>query len=87
VREPTKDSAIIHRYTSFERDIEVEGETYKSAKIDHGAIRQGIALDREEVDVRMEIPSDVNHPLVRMATMRTESPLALTIRRAEVILN
>lgn len=88
LREPTQNGgATIHRYTSFERDIEVDGETYQAAKIDHGAIRQGIALDRDEVDVRMEVPADVHHPLVRFATLRTEAPLQMTLRRADVLLN
>jgi hypothetical protein len=88
LREPTQnDGATIHRYTSFEHDLEVDGETYLAARIDHGAIRQGIAMDRDEVEVRMEVPSDVHHPLVRFATLRTESPMTLTIRRADVLVH
>lgn len=83
IEEPTRDGLVVHRFTSFERDLDVEGDLYRAANIDHGALRQGIALDRDEVELRLEVPADAAHPLVRLATLRSEVPLQLRIRRLQ----
>lgn len=84
VEEVTAGATVVHRFTSFERDLVVDGDTYTAARIDHGAVRQGIAMDRDEVEVRFSAPTDPNHPLVRLVTMRCESPLSITVRRVEL---
>ena len=89
LREPTSDAgATIRRFTSFEHDLVVAGDTYHAAQIDHGSIRHGIALDRDNVDVRFAVtPADSSHPLVRLATLRCEAPIRLTIRRIALKFN
>ncbi len=86
IREPVAGGEpTIHRFTSFEEDIEFDSGTYTAAPIDHGEVRHGIALDRDEVEVRFAIASgDTTHPLVRLATLRCDAPLTLTIRRVEL---
>lgn len=88
LREATSDAgATIHRFTSFERDLDIDGDLYRCAQVQHGAIRQGIALDRDEVEVRFAVePGETGHPLVRLATLRCEVPLFLTIRRLDLTL-
>lgn len=71
------------RLTSFERDLTVLGQTYTARKIDHGAIKQSLFLDRDEIDVRSDVIAA--DPFVKIATNQSEAPLRLTIKSVDVV--
>ncbi len=50
------------------------------AKISHAEVRQGIALESDEVQVTMAIEEGVANPLLDLATLRQEMPLFITIK-------
>lgn len=75
-------TATVSRYTSFESDLTYGGNTYSAAKLQHGEIRQGLALDRDEVTITA--PVAAGHPLTQLATLKLEAPLFLTIRSGTV---
>ena len=76
---------VVHRFTSYERDLEVDGNTYLAARIEHGPIRQGVVLDRDEVELRA-VPDegDTGHPLVAMAALASDWPVSVTVRYADL---
>lgn len=70
------------RRTSYEANVTVGGNTYTAVKMDHGPIRQGLFIDRDELDIRSEIiPGD---PLVRMAVGQSEAPVSITVSTCNV---
>jgi hypothetical protein len=44
---------FVERYTSYERDLMLGADMCKSERIEHTEIKQGIMLDKDEVEVRM----------------------------------
>lgn len=72
----------IERLTSHEDDIELEGVTYTAARVDHGAIVRGIALDRDEVEIRGAL-EDLDM-LRDMAALRSEAPIRVRILEASI---
>lgn len=70
------------RFTSFEQDLVFSGNTYAARNITHGPIKQGLAMNRDIVQLTTAVFAD--NPLVPLATLRGESPLMLTIRDAEL---
>jgi len=74
--------AEVERLTSHEEDIELDGVTYTAARVDHGAIVRGIALDRDEVEIRGSL-ADLS--LLRdVAALRSEAPVAVRIYEASI---
>lgn len=73
------------RYTSFDIDLHLAGNTYAHAKLGNREIKQGIVLDRDEV--QLDFPAIANSPLVLAATLAMEAPLFLTIIVGEVNVN
>ena len=75
-------ATVVSRYTSYERDLTYGGNTYAAKKLSHGDIKTGLALDRDELSIDcdgLEIPT-----LLDVALLRSEVPLMLTVRRAEI---
>jgi hypothetical protein len=71
----------VERVTSYETDLTYEGHTYAAAKIEHGEIRQGLALDRDEVQLSADFSAVVS--LLQLATLKLSAPLSVTIIAAE----
>lgn len=42
----------VHRMTGFERDLTADGEDWTSRPIEHSALRQTIAMDRDEITIK-----------------------------------
>lgn len=75
-------ATVVSRYTSYERDLTFSGNTYTAKKLSHGEIKTGLALDRDELTIDcdgLDIPT-----LLDVALLRSEVPLMLTVRRAEI---
>ncbi|MFM7099626.1 MAG: hypothetical protein ACKO3N_00460, partial [Verrucomicrobiota bacterium] len=70
------------RLTSHEEDVELDGVTYAAARIDHGSIARGIALDRDSTEITAAL-ADV-YLLADMAALRSEAPVRVTIREASI---
>lgn len=70
------------RFTSFESDLTYSANTYTSANIKHGEITQGLALDRDELDVSCRVLSVT--ALKQMVALRSPSPVFLTITQVDV---
>lgn len=70
------------RRTSYERNVTVGGNTYTATKMDHGPIRQGLFIDRDELEIRSEIIA--GDPLVKMATGQSEAPISITVSTCNV---
>lgn len=64
-------------FTSFERAIEHEDVFYEVRPIDHGDIREGLNLERDEVTIRTR--TFAGNPLLRFLPFRLETPLRLEI--------
>ena len=75
-------ATVVDRFTSYERDLVFAGDTFAAKKITHGAIKQGLALDRDELDLTVDGLDVV--PLLAAATLRLEVPLILFIQAVEV---
>jgi hypothetical protein len=73
---------VVERLTSHEEDIELDGYTYTAAKIDHGAMRQGVALDRDSVDVRFFLGASPT--LQDAARLRSNGPIKIVIKEASI---
>lgn len=71
------------RFTSFEGDLVYGGNTYSYQKLNHGELRQGLYLDRDQVTVNADIWEA--NPLLLVATLKMESPLYLTMRQADLV--
>ena len=71
----------VERVTSYESDLTWAGQTFAARKINHGQIRQGLALDRDEVQIECDLEAVA--ALRRMATLRLNAPLYLRILAAE----
>jgi hypothetical protein len=72
----------VERLTSHEEDIELDGVIYTAARVDHGAIVRGTALDRDEVEIRGAV-EDLG--MVRdLAAIRSEAPVRLRILEASI---
>jgi len=78
---------ITDRYTSYETDVTLGDDIYAAARIEHGDIQQGIALEQDAVQVTAFLRSSagdsaaVCSPLLLFATLKMEAPLKLTIRQ------
>lgn len=72
----------VERFTSHEEDIELDGQTYSAARVDHGAITQGLALDRDEVEIRGAV-EDLGM-LRDLAALRSEAPVRVRILEASI---
>lgn len=70
------------RLTSYESDLTVGVNTYTARRMDHGAVKQSLFLDRDEIEVRSEIIA--GDPLARLATAQAEAPVRLTISSVDV---
>jgi uncharacterized phage protein (TIGR02218 family) len=75
-------TAVTDRYTSFESDLTYGGHTYNSRKLSHGAMSQGVALDKDGVDIDTYVSE--NPALAAMIALRMEAALFVTIIQAEV---
>jgi hypothetical protein len=72
----------VERLTSHEEDIELDGVRYTAARVDHGAIVRGLALDRDEVEIRGSL-EDLG--MVRdLAAVRSEAPVRIRILEASI---
>jgi hypothetical protein len=72
----------VERLTSHEEDIELDGVIYTAARVDHGAIVLGIALDRDEVEIRGSL-EDLD--MIRdLAALRSEAPVRVRILEASI---
>jgi len=74
---------VVERYTSYERDLTYGGNTYSAKRITHGEIRQGVAMERDEITIDADGLDVI--ALLDSALLRLEVPLFVTVRRAEVI--
>lgn len=72
----------VDRLTSHEEDVEADGVFYSSARITHGNIRQGVALDLDEADLTVDLgASDI---IARTVRLRSRGPVHVTIKEASV---
>lgn len=72
---------LMERLTSHEQDAIVGGHTYTAARINHDAIAHGIALDRDEVILEVDVlASDL---IRRVATLEAQGPVRVRILRAQ----
>lgn len=82
--------AIIERWTSFERDlVDLVPNTFRSMYIQHGDIRQGLFLDRDEVQIKASsvdttTPTPLQTAMSFVASGRSELPLQVCIRKEVV---
>ena len=70
------------RLTSYEADLTASGNTYTARKMDHGMVKQSLFLDRDEIEIRSEVIA--GDPLVKLATVKSEAPVRLTIKSVDV---
>ena len=75
-------AAYYNRYTSYESDLSHAGNTYTSAKIDHGEIKGSLSLENDEVTLKAD--SFSGNPLLLLPQLKLETPLRLVIRAGEV---
>lgn len=76
----------VFRHTSFDQDLELNLISYPSGPIEHRSLTRGIALDRDELELRFAPrPGDLTHPFVRLATLRAEAPVRVTVREAQLL--
>ena len=71
------------RLTSYEADLTASGNTYTARRMDHGMVKQSLFLDRDEIEIRSEVIA--GDPLVKLATVKSEAPVRLTIKSVDVI--
>lgn len=76
------DAEVIERLTSHEDDVELDGVTYTAAKVTHGSIRQGIALERDQVE--LTIHATASQILKEAATLKSNGPVKLVILESYV---
>jgi hypothetical protein len=76
------DVEVIERITSHEDDVDLDGVTYTAAKVTHGSIRQGIALERDQVE--LTIHATASQILKEAATLKSNGPVKLVIRESYV---
>jgi hypothetical protein len=75
-------ATFYERYTSFEQDLTL-GPVWSAAKISHADIKQGLSLERDEVDVVADvIPGSV---MVLLATMQSEATVTLKITQGDTV--
>lgn len=67
-------------YTSAEADLTYGGHTYLGKSMSHEEIKGGLFLDRDDVSITQEILT--GSALVKVATLKMEAPLHVTIRQA-----
>lgn len=70
----------VHRYTSFERALTAAGQTWDAWPAEHSEIRQALALDRDELTLRMRYAE----PLSQFIPGRHDAVLRLAIYRCTV---
>lgn len=75
-------SLIRTGWTSYERDLVLDGVTYTSRRIEHGPIKGSLFIDRDEVEVSSEIVAGA--PLTQIATGTSESRTRLEIYAVDV---
>lgn len=70
------------RFTSFENDLTLGADDYLANKITHSDIRQGLYLEADQLEVKTDTFED--NPMLLMAALKSESPIRVTVRQAEV---
>lgn len=75
-------TVLTERFTSYETALTYAFNTYAVRKLTHGEIRQGLALDRDEL--RIDCDGLTVAPLLAAATLRNEVPLSLKVMAVEV---
>lgn len=73
---------IVNRYTSHERDLVLDGETFLARGIEHGAAKETIEL--EDVEAELKAPAFVGNPLHLFSPARLEVPLYCEIVECQV---
>lgn len=74
------DGTTTWRYTSFERDLTLSGDTFTASQFSHGAITRGLSFDDE---ASIEDDVSVSHPLWQWHRGQIAQP-EITIRRVNV---
>jgi hypothetical protein len=74
-------TTAIDRFTSYETDLQWNGNLYRSSQLGHGDIKQSLNFDDSGVDLDSFIFAD--NPLALDATLKSETPLSLTLRHAD----
>lgn len=64
---------LVHRFTSYERDVIADGETWAARPIDHGDITD--TLDVEKTKVSLRARAFTGNPLMLFVPFRLEVPL------------
>ena len=75
--------SVTERFTSYEEDVELEGEIYTAAKVTHGGIRSGVALDRDSVEVTLA----AGESSLMDEAARAGSPSPVSVRITEASLD
>lgn len=77
------DGVDIVRLTNFERAIQTsEGFTFEPIPMQVGSVRRGVAPDRDETTVEVDLANaSADGLLARIASMRTDRPVRVTISR------
>lgn len=70
------------RYTSYERDLTLSGNSYTSFDIGHGDIKQTLNLQPDSVEINSLIAA--GNPLVEAARLTLEVPIHITVRQVDV---
>lgn len=74
---------LLHdRFTSYERDVTYGGFTWTSADVSHGAIKAGLALDADRVELTSQVFT--GNPLVALGALKSEAPVRCTIMSGDV---
>lgn len=68
--------------TSYESDLTYGGHTYTSRNVNHGEVKQSLALDADYVEITAEMWT--GSLLAKLAVMRCEAPLMVTVYSATV---
>jgi len=74
--------STVERWTSHETDVEMEGDVWTAAQIEHGDIARGLALDRDRVTVTVALGAS---PLLKALALRqSAAPVRVRIIEASV---
>lgn len=87
IRQTRAGLETVRRLTSHEADLTVDGELFHAAKITHGELVRGTALDRDELTLRHALDvTDSDHPFLRLATLRSLEPIRVVVREVELLI-
>jgi hypothetical protein len=70
-------------FTSYESDVNYGGNIYVHARMGHGEITSGMAVDSNELEILSDIFA--GNPMLALANLTQESPLFLAVLSADLV--